>query len=413
MGIERLDRSEELALTRRLIERIVRECPRRQPTSEDERRAQHIMEEAFAEQGLEIDWRAFKFNDNLYANIALHYGMGTLGTLVSGVAPAAAFVLHTLAGVSYWAESTRRAYILRRLFRFKDSQNLLASLPAATKEPRLRVVFAAHADAAFTGLLFSPFFIKNFASEPPPGLGFLKRSMALANRSLFALAGVDLLRMFLGPLALPLRPLEAVMTLPSLIAFGLNMDVVLRDQIVPGANDDLSGVAALLILAHRLAEAKPDDVELVFAVTGCEEASLGGADALARDMPGIWDKDKTVVIGLDGLAGGELKYLLEGEVVRVDLPPWLEGAARRAAGTEPRFAEVQPFEVPVGGSDIAAFLARGWDGLCLACVNPAVGSPDHYHQPTDTPENLDYEKVLYSVDFAERLVEEIYRVRLG
>jgi len=396
-----------------LVERIVAECPRRQPASADEHRAQQIMKQEFERLGMDTHEEAFRFNDNLYANLALHFGLGFTGSVISGLAPLPAFICHMLAGTSYWAESTRRAYILRRLFPFKPSQNILAVMPAEG-EPALRVVFLAHADAAFTGLIFNPEIIKKFTHKPPLGIKYLNRSMAVTTHSQFLLAGFDLLRMFLGPLTWPLRPLEAAISIPSFLAFVLNLHILIKNEIVPGANDDLSGVAALPILAQRLGPDKRPDVEYVFGVTGCEEASLGGGDALARDKDGVWDKKRTVVIGLDGLANGDLTYLeVEGEVSRTRIPAWLEKLSRETAASEPRFNPVKGFEVPVGGSDIAAFLARGWDGVCMCCVDPELGAPRHYHLPSDTPANLEVERVLYAIDFTEKLARNIVEHRLG
>jgi hypothetical protein len=395
------------------MERIVDECPVRRPASDDERRAQLIMKDELARLGIRSDEEPFYFNDNLYANLALHFGLGTLGTVVSGVAPLAGLLLHLTAGSSYVAESTRRGYFLRRLFPFKPSQNLVATVPAKG-EPDLRLVFMAHADAAFTGFLFQPEVIKMFSHEPPPGLGFLKRSLALATRLQFVLAGFDLLRLCFGPLTLPLRPLEGLLTLPSLIAFVMNMEMVLRNEIVPGANDDLSGVVALPIMAQRLVPSKPDNVELVFVVIGCEEASLGGGDSLARTKEGVWSKKNTVIIGLDGLTNGELKYLAgEGEVVRTPVARWLQAVCDQVAASEPRFNTVQPFDVPVGGSDVSAFLAHGWQGVCLAAIEPSIGSPRHYHQRTDTPANLDYDQLMASIDYAEKLALAVIDAKLG
>lgn len=399
-----------------LIERIVRECPRRKPTSEDEAQAHAIMKAEFEALGLDVETHDFLFNENLYANIALHFGLGSLGTLVSGIAPALGLALHLGAASSYWADSTRRGYLLRRLFPWKPSRNILGVMPATgtpQAQPRLRIVLIAHVDAAFTGWLFKPATVKMFAGDPPPGLGFTKRSMALATRTQFALAGFDLLRLLFGrALTLPLRPLEWILSIPGLLALLLNLEVVWRDEIVPGANDDLTGVAALVTLASRLAASKPDDVELVFGAIGAEEASLGGGDALARDMGVRWGRDRTVIIGLDSLSNGELRYLHpEGEVSRVDVPSWLRDVVERVALAEPRFHQVTPYPVPVGGSDVAAFLARGWDGLCLSCIDPEIGAPVHYHQPTDTPENLDMAQVMLGVDFAEKLVHAVIRAR--
>ena len=396
----------------KLISDIVAQCPRRQPTSPDEKRAQLMMQEEFRKLGLPTAWHEFTFNDNLYKNLALHFGLASLGTVVSGLLPAAGLALHGVAAGSYTAESMRKGYLLRRVFPFKPSQNLLATMPAPSGNPKLRIVMMAHADAAFTGLLFSEEFVKRFSKEPPKALKFIKRSMEFTTKTAGSLTGFDALRMGLGPLTWPLRPLEYLLTLPSFIAFVLNMEIVLRDEIVPGANDDLSGVAALPVLARRLKDSQPADVEYVFAVTGCEEASLGGSDALCRDMQGKWDKKNTVIVGLDGLTNGDLHYLNpEGEIVPTPAPQWLCNTVDTVARSEDRFRHVKGFEIPVGGSDVAAFLARGYDGLCLSTIDPEIGAPKHYHQSGDTPEHLDMDTLMLSIDFAEALIKEIPRSR--
>ncbi|MBW2701621.1 MAG: M28 family peptidase [Deltaproteobacteria bacterium] len=412
----KFDRGQELELIRELVTRIVAECPKRAPTSEDERRAHEIMRTEFEALGLAVTEHAFKFNKSLYANLALHMGLGVAGTAVSGLLPWLGFLLHAGTAASYWTEATRKGYWLRRLFPWRPSRNVLATLPASdpsASEPALRVVVAAHVDAAYTGLLFNPDVIRAL-EQGPPSMDFTKRGLNVAVRSQVALAGIDLLRMFLGPLTWPLRPVEAILTLPSLVAFLSAIDVVLRNRIVPGANDDLSGVAALLVLARRLLVQRDPRVEYVFVATGCEEASLGGADALARDMAGPWDKHRTVVLGLDGLAGGDLRFVeTEGEITRAHIPAWLKQVCQETTASEARFEEVTGYAIPVGGSDMEAFLFHGWEAVALVCVDPTIGAPHHYHQPSDTPENLDVDKVLFSTDYAHKLIESIITQRLG
>jgi hypothetical protein len=111
---------------------------------------------------------------------------------------------------------------------------------------------------------------------------------------------------------------------------------------------------------------------------------------------------------------GDLQYLeVEGEIVKTPIPGWLKETLSEVSASEKRFEEVKGFEVPVGGSDIAAFLAHGWDGVCLACVDHEIGAPRNYHLPQDTPENLDVDKVLYSIDYAEKLAKAIIRKRIS
>jgi len=396
-----------------LVARIVRECPRRQPTSDDERRAHEIVRAELDAAGCTTWVHDFRFNDNLHANMALHFGLGTLGTVVSPIAPRTALALHATSTLSFWADSNRRGYWLRRLLPFKPSRNVVGVLPA-TSTPRLRIVFLAHVDAAFTGIIFHPWLLRRTRGDPPRPLRLLRRPTELAVRAQAALAVIDLLRTVFGVWTLPLVPIELLLTIPSALITLANLEILARGTVVPGANDDLSGVAALPLLARRFMNKRHPDVELVFVATGCEEASLGGADALARDMKHTWNPASTVVIALDQLSLGNLMYMrAEGEVTRIPAPGWLTTLTEQVAASDPRFAEVVPFEAPVGGTDAGAFLAHGYDAMALVCIDPELGAARHYHRPEDSPENLDPDKIVYCLDFVEKLVEAIVGHRLG
>lgn len=410
----RLEPAAERAFMSELVARIVRECPRRMPTSEDERRAHRILLDELEKAGLTAHLESFEFNASLYANLALHFGIGTLGTVVSGVSPLAGLILHLTAGTSYLLDNTRRAFWLRRVFPHRPSQNVLGVLGAKNgAAPRLRVVFAAHADAAYTGFIFHPTVVKiatgDRADKPAPlGLTFLKHPLAIATFSNFALAGFDLLRLAFGRIATaPLRPIEYLLTIPNFLSFALNLEIVLRDEIVAGANDNLSGCAALVPLALRLAADKPDDVEYVFVATGCEEASLGGAEALARTKHAEWDRRTTVIVGIDSLTNGDLRWFHEGDVIAHPPVAWLEDALNAATKRDTRFANIRPFSIPAGASDAYAFLRHGWDAVCIGAVDPTIGSPRHYHQPTDTPENFEVNGMTPALDFIEAVTREI------
>jgi len=389
-----------------LIGSIIRECPRRKAAGPDERRSQEMMRTELESLGLSTESRPFRFNDSLHANMALHFGTAVLGTAVSGVFPAAGFALHSLAAGSYWADATRRGYVLRRLLGFRDGINLIATAPAAGPARR-RVVIVAHADAGFTGWTFNPKMVK-LVGPGHAGPSFMRHPISLAVKATAALAVLDAVRMAVGPLALPLRPLEYALTVPALMAFLFNMQILVHDEVVPGANDNLGSVAALPVLARRLLAWKPSDVELVFVVSGMEEASLGGADALAHQMEPVWDKDATVVIAIDSIANGELNYVRsEGEVAFGEITPWLRDQLEAAARDLPGFGEIKGFEPPVGGTDAWPFMVRGWTAAGLVCVHPELGGPRHYHLPDDTLENLEMGSLIRSIDYLEALVKRL------
>jgi hypothetical protein len=391
----RAESFDETAWARDFIARIVRECPTRTATGEDERRAHLIVRDELTALGLDTEVQPFQWNKSLYANLALHFGVATAGSLIGGRAPGIAFLLHALSAASYAADSARHSFLLRRLFPFRASQNVLGTL-RPKKTPRVRVVFLAHVDAAYTGVIFRPEVVKRFASKPN---SFTYKSLRVVTGSVAALAVVDLLQMVFGK-SWPLRLARLGLSIPALIAFLGNLDVVVRNQTVPGAMDDLSGVAGILLLARRLRARELDDVEVVFVGTGCEESGLGGAEALCARMRDQWDPHNTVIVGLDGLANGDLRYFREGEIFPVPLSPWLSRLVEDAGG-------VTPFEIPVGGTDAVPFATAGYPAVTLGCVDPARGMPREYHLPSDTPENLEVEKIPFCVDVAERVFDAI------
>ncbi|MCB9754456.1 MAG: M28 family peptidase [Myxococcales bacterium] len=403
-----------------LIRELVELGPRRVAGSVCERQAHDRLAREFREitresgSPLHVALRPFRFNTHLYAVLALHFGVATLGSLatLAGYWPLG-LLLHLLAAASYYGDSTRRFYWLRRLFTFQPSQNLVATAPARDGERTIRVVVIAHVDAAYTGVMFHPEVVRRGTRPPPiPGLEFMAKGMLVVTAATALLALVDLLSGtgLIGASASFVA--LAALSVPPVITFALNLEVVLRDQVVPGANDNLSGSAAAVALAARLVPRKPPGAELVFVVTGAEEAGTGGAYALAREVSlGAWDRRDTVIIGVDGLSNGALRRVVDGELMAVPMAPWLDRVLDQVSASELRFREVTSMNIPVGATDAMPFHARGYDAVCLSCVDPQIGAPRHYHRLSDTPDNLDPAQYADSIDYAERLVDAILEAR--
>ncbi|MCZ7619912.1 MAG: hypothetical protein M5U32_17015 [Myxococcota bacterium] len=208
--------------------------------------------------GYRLDWRPFRFSRSLYASLMLHFGVAVFATGIGLSWPLLGAALHALVALSYTLESMRRGLLLRRLFPAISSQNLLAVKPAKTTMRR-RLVLIAHADAAFTGLVFTPGLIRMATQPPPPGLGWLKKQLGLATATVAALAILEAIAA-VGLWSAPTW-LRYALTIPAALTFLLNLDVVLRNRVVPGAADNLSGCSACVVLAHRLEGRLPDDVE--------------------------------------------------------------------------------------------------------------------------------------------------------
>jgi Zn-dependent M28 family amino/carboxypeptidase len=157
---------------------------------------------------------------------------------------------------------------------------------------------------------------------------------------------------------------------------------------VPGASDNATGVAVCLDLARHLAAEPLEGVEVLVALTGAEEAGMGGMAAFFDRHPGF-DPRATFVLGLDTPgAGAPIACRAEGAMrehpyAERDLALVEEGAA--AVGlAAPRWR--------IGGwTDPILAVHRGVPAASLLSMGP--GYFPHYHHPSDTPDNVDWGSV--------------------
>ncbi|RMF16326.1 MAG: M28 family peptidase [Candidatus Dadabacteria bacterium] len=411
--VNRPGRREERQQARRLIRQILDLGRRRLAGSDTERRAHELLDNRFHKLGLDTELTPFWTNQSLYQVLALHFGLAIVASVTALYTPWLALLMHVLAGVSYIWDSTKKRFVLRQVLPIAASQNLIARQPV--DNPRLRIVLAAHADASFTGKMFDPEFVRKTnqrVENLPAAAGLLRKGLAVATYSCFALAVIDLW-IWIAGLNLVNTILLAAASIPAAITFLVNYDVVRRNEVVPGANDNLSGCASLYLLAKRLDGRLPDGVEIDYVVTGAEEPGLCGARALRRQMRHRWDPRETIFIAVDTICNGELRIIRDGEVVPLDLPGWALDVANRAAQRTEGVERVEEFEVPVGATDAAAFAYGGYEAFGLTALDPDLGAPANYHWPTDDLEHLDFDDLLVATDFLEHLVDEIIQRRVG
>lgn len=387
-----------------VVESLCGNYPRRVAGSDSERAAHTMLAERAKGLGAQVEVRHFRFNRSLYAVMAAHFALVVVAVLIAPEHPWPAALLTGFAAASYRADSTRSGYWLRRVFPWRKSQNVLATLPSRG-ERRLRVVVPAHVDAAYTGLVFSPALLR-FAGGGRSGerQPWSARAMRQAVDASVVLALVIAARAVFGFDSGWWRALELILAIPALLVTVFNLEVVLRNRIVPGAADNATGVAGALVLLERLSARRPDGLELVVAFTGAEEAGTGGAWALSRQMRDEWSTDETVIVALDTLSNGQLRWLIDGEMAPIELDPAIEAALVEVAASELRFNTVRRFEAPVGASDVMPFLAVGYSGVCITRTDLEYGAPRHYHHPDDVPENVSVPEVIDAVDFAEALI---------
>lgn len=83
-----------------------------------------------------------------------------------------------------------------------------------------------------------------------------------------------------------------------------------KQKVYPSANDNLSGVAALLELAHVLSNRPHRNLNYVFIAFGAEEMGLYGSHHFVNNLP--FEKNKIIgLINLDTIGTGSGKMLLQ------------------------------------------------------------------------------------------------------
>jgi Iap family predicted aminopeptidase len=178
--------------------------------------------------------------------------------------------------------------------------------------------------------------------------------------------------------------------------------------IVPGANDNASGVATVLRLADRYGD-DLDYFDLWVLFTGAEEALTPGMRAFLKRHKRELDRSSTIFVNLDMVGSGTVRYARkEGLVLALRYHPTLvelcqQIAAEDAEGDD-RYA-ARAF-VSRSTTDANAARAAGYPAIRISCLNELDYAP-HYHQPTDTPDRIDGEALERAFRFCSELIELI------
>jgi hypothetical protein len=260
------------------------------------------------------------------------------------------------------------------------------------------VVVVAHHDAAHTSLLFSPA-PSAFIGRRLPGL--IERTdttpplmWPVAGGPLLVAAGA-----LLGSRAV--RIAGTVLSLGSAAAFA---EIGSRG-VVPGANDNLTGVATLVGIARRLAEHPVAGVRVVLVSTGSEESFMEGMQAFARRHFASLPTWSTHVICVDTVGSPEL-VMLEGEgMLRMhDYPaPFRELVARCARRAGVHLRRGLRFR---NATDALIARRAGYPTVMLGSVN-RYKLPANYHWPTDVPDNVDYATTADAVALCHEVVQNL------
>jgi hypothetical protein len=338
-------------------------------------------------------------------------GLGLLGTVGAALvlrgrrAAGALLAAASFAGIVDEAQNGPR--ILRRLVRRRRrTVNLIARVgehdaAAGGDRGTSTLVVIAHHDAPQSGMLFdqtlqrrlyerAPQVLERFKTPLPQwwvGLGGALATVvaALTGRRGFARAGLVV----------------------GLLGTAAVADIW-RNETVQGANDNLSGVAALVALAHLLADDPVPGLRVLLVSCGAEETLQDGIRAFVARHRAELEAGSTAFVNLDTVGSPHL-VLLEAEG-----PVWMESYAgpwmRDLLATHAeRLGVTLHRGYRARASTDSVIPSRAGYPIATVVSMTDWRSPANYHLPSDVPANLDYA----TVADATRLVFEVARALPG
>ncbi|HLL92007.1 MAG TPA: M28 family peptidase [Solirubrobacteraceae bacterium] len=165
-----------------------------------------------------------------------------------------------------------------------------------------------------------------------------------------------------------------------------------RNATVPGANDNLSGVAVLVALAELLSESPIPGARVLLVSCGAEETLQDGIRAFVLRHRHELDPRRTWFVNLDTVGSPHL-IMLEGEG-----PVWMEDYAGPWL-RDMLAAQAQRLGIALergfrarSSTDSVIPSRAGYPTATLLSMTD-WRSPANYHLPSDVPANLDYATV--------------------
>lgn len=284
--------------------------------------------------------------------------------------------------------------LLSRLLPHGKSRNVIGELPA--DDGKVGLVVVAHCDSARSGLSFAPGLVRNFRLSFRFMVGgvFAVALLSVVNLILRAATGQVNLGVWIATLAV-----SAYLLFP--VAVMVHRELAM--DYTPGANDNASGVVAMLSLADKVSEEESLMPGVMFVATGAEEVGTAG---MLEFLRGYGDRVRdALIVNLDNLGSGHLCYIdCEGMLLGHNSSPELLWLAGRVAEKQRLPAWRTSYRLL--STDATPALARGFRAMSLMAFDDD-GLLPNWHWQSDTVDNVDMENLEVARAFLWNLARRI------
>jgi Peptidase family M28 len=290
---------------------------------------------------------------------------------------------------------------LRRLLRQRTTSNVVAEVEPERPGRHAHVlVVHAHHDAARSGLVFHPALaklaaraaggaIERVGGTPAPMWGAAAGPAAVAIGALLRVRR--------------LRRLGAALSAGYAAAM---LDVASRPA-VPGANDNLSGVAVVLWLAEALSRRPTRSLRVLLLSTGSEESFLEAMTRFGERHFGELPREATTFLCMESVGSPDL-MLLSGEgLLRLQRYPPAQIETLTELAARSGIPLRSPFRYRLA-TDGQVPLRAGYPTAVISSMD-WYKAPSNYHWPSDQPQNLNRQTVALAARLTEEFVRDLDR----
>jgi len=336
---------------------------------------------------------------------ALHLGLGSIACALGGVL---GVVVAAVTAYSFSRELRAREPLFSRWLPAAGSLNAVGRVGSSS--PSQRVVLCAPLDTGqsrrISADLLAGWNARRMDPTPSPRPAW--SPAAVAEILLWSAAAAVFAR-WLGASGFLLA--ASAMSIGIALAVGALVSLrQARAHRAAGANDNASGVAAMLTAAEQLLALLPRGVELWVVGSGAGSAGCSGMRAFV-DAHRDWSPDHTIFIHFKCVGGGSLHYIRrEGPLGDIAYFSQLVELARRVSASG-LFGELTPVDWPED-TDGGVAVRAGFQALSLITLE-ADGLPRNHRPASDLPASLDMATVIRAADFGAAVARAALRGEAG